>query len=176
MDIRILVPILVFAVGVYFIVRLGWVLIRTKRNKIDSFKFRSEGLASLFLAFAGTLGVGNIFGVATALIIGGAGSVFWLLVSAIFSSVIKYAEVALSLSFGDGGGMTSVIRKSFGGAGNFLSKLYAAVTLLLGVVMGFALQGGSSCECLYLSFGTPPIMSSVLMVLTSQLINTFIPV
>lgn len=47
-------------------------------------------------ALAGTMGVGNIAGVATAITAGGAGAVFWMWVSAFFCMIIKYIEVMLS--------------------------------------------------------------------------------
>ena len=39
---------------------------------------------SLCLALAGTLGVGNIVGVAIGIIVGGAGSVFWIFISGFY--------------------------------------------------------------------------------------------
>ena len=54
---------------------------------------------SLCLALAGTLGVGNISGVAAAISVGGAGAVFWMWVSALLCSALKYAEVFLAVRF-----------------------------------------------------------------------------
>ena len=41
-------------------------------------------LQALFTTLAGTIGTGNIAGVATALVVGGPGAVFWMWVSAFF--------------------------------------------------------------------------------------------
>ena len=164
MDIRVLVPIFVFIVGSYFAVRFASVFIRTKARYNGESGFSFKKLGTLTLALAGTLGVGNIFGVATAIIIGGAGSVLWLLISSFFSAVIKYAEVKLSLSYSDSGGMISTLKRSFGSSGKALSMLYAFGALMLGAVMGFALQGGSFSECLYVSFGIPQFMSALVMI------------
>ena len=49
------------------------------------------------LALAGTLGVGNIAGVASSIAIGGFGSVFWMWVSAAVAMVLKYAEIVLAI-------------------------------------------------------------------------------
>ena len=163
MDIRIFVPALVFAAGVYFLIRFKFFIKpHSGIKRRHSFSLRG-GFASLMLALSGTLGVGNIFGVATAIIIGGAGSVLWLLFSAIFAAVIKYAEVSLTVSHTSGDGMISVIRKSFPLGGRVLSYIYAALTLALAVVMGFALQGGSVCSTAELAFGIPPVISSLLL-------------
>ncbi len=52
---------------------------------------------ALCVALAGTLGVGNIVGVAVALRAGGPGALFWMWVSAVFSMILKYAETVLAL-------------------------------------------------------------------------------
>lgn len=57
------------------------------------------GFKSLFLALAGTLGIGNIVGVAGAIYYGGYGSIFWMWVSAIFAMSLKYAEVKLAIKY-----------------------------------------------------------------------------
>ena len=54
------------------------------------------GFKSLFLALAGTLGIGNIVGVAGAIYYGGYGAIFWMWISAIFAMSLKYAEVKLA--------------------------------------------------------------------------------
>lgn len=50
-------------------------------------------------ALAGTMGVGNITGVATAISLGGAGAIFWMWVSAFFGMMTKYAEVVLAVRY-----------------------------------------------------------------------------
>lgn len=49
------------------------------------------------LALAGTLGVGNIVGVASALLAGGPGSIFWMILSGLLVMAVKYAEVVLAV-------------------------------------------------------------------------------
>ena len=52
---------------------------------------------ALSLALAGTLGVGNIAGVGSALSLGGPGALFWMALSAIFAMFLKYAETLLAM-------------------------------------------------------------------------------
>ncbi|MDD6174593.1 MAG: sodium:alanine symporter family protein [Firmicutes bacterium] len=54
---------------------------------------------ALSAALAGTMGTGNIVGVATALSMGGAGAVFWMWFSALFGMMTKYAETLLAVRF-----------------------------------------------------------------------------
>ena len=90
---------IVAAVGGYMLLRLRCFFI-IHPIRTGSYLLRTVGrrdtARSLFLALGGTLGVGNIFGVAVGLILGGAGSVFWMLVSSVFAAVLKYSEVTLS--------------------------------------------------------------------------------
>ena len=53
---------------------------------------------ALLLALAGTLGVGNLVGVANAILIGGAGAVFWMWISALVAMILKYAEILLAVA------------------------------------------------------------------------------
>ncbi len=52
-------------------------------------------------ALAGTIGAGNIVGVATAIKFGGPGAIFWIWVAAIFSMTTKFAEVVLAVATRD---------------------------------------------------------------------------
>ena len=50
-------------------------------------------------AMAGTIGTGSIAGLATAIVSGGPGAVFWMWISALLGMVTKYAEILLSLKY-----------------------------------------------------------------------------
>ena len=50
-------------------------------------------------AMAGTIGTGSIAGVATAIVSGGPGAIFWMWISALLGMVTKYAEIVLSLNY-----------------------------------------------------------------------------
>lgn len=151
MDIRLMLPLLISIVGAYFLVKLRFFFIlhpiRTARRMLGSFGVtgdRGAALSALSLALAGTLGVGNITGVAVGIIIGGAGSVFWLFLSSLFSAVLKYSESVLTIdNLASGGGMMYVIRNSFARHGGWLSGVYAAACILIALGMGAALQSNT---------------------------------
>ncbi|MDU4953317.1 amino acid carrier protein [Clostridium cadaveris] len=75
-----------------------------KKTLIDSFKSRNsekgEGSISSFKAMmvtlAGNVGGGNVVGVATAIVAGGLGSIFWMWFAAFFGMALKYGEIVLS--------------------------------------------------------------------------------
>ena len=143
-----ILPLLLCVAGSYFLIKLRFFFIahpfRTAARALRSVRDK-RAAKSFFLALAGTLGVGNVFGVALGLLIGGAGSLFWLLVSMIFAMVIKYAEIVITSDnlchdTDTHGGFYYVLRSSFAHGGRILSTLYAIVTLSLSLVMGAALQ------------------------------------
>lgn len=101
---------LLIAAGFYFSAKTGFFqflhfgkLTKKTVGNLFSGKNTSEGLSSLqafITSLAGTIGVGNIVGVSAAIAIGGAGSLFWMTLTAFLSMVIKYAEIWLSVSEG----------------------------------------------------------------------------
>ncbi len=96
------VPILLCGVGLYFLLRLrGFYLLHPVRTwRAMTARRRTGGISpfrALTVALAGTLGVGNIVGVASALYYGGPGAILWMVVSALVAMVLKYAEITLAV-------------------------------------------------------------------------------
>jgi len=133
MNISVILPFLILTLGAFLLIKLRFFFILHPINTIRCAfgkGSRREGAITLALSLAGTLGVGNIVGVASAIAIGGAGSVLWLMLSALFSSAIKYSEISLSIKSG-GEGIMGVLRAEFGHGGRLLSVLYASLCLTL---------------------------------------------
>ena len=142
-------PIIIILTGGYFIIktRAFFILhpIRTVKDMLSD--IGNEGsFRSLCLALAGTLGVGNIVGVAAGISIGGAGSVFWLLLSSLFSSALKYAEITAASDplIKDGSGMIALVRIDYG---KHLSNAYAFLYIALSLTLGSAVQINAITEC-----------------------------
>ena len=149
-----ILPISLIGSGVFFIIYMnGLPLIRPKA--IISPFFRKEqnpsGIppkSALWLALGGVLGVGNIVGVSAAIWYGGAGSVFWMCVSAILASILKYAETLLALSRRKDGKASSsaeyikdvLTERGMPHLGNFLSLAFALLCLVNSLSMGCLIQ------------------------------------
>ena len=95
--------------GVLYTFTNGFVQVRhfgyiMKKTLIDSFKDRNtdkgSGSVSSFKAMmvtlAGNVGGGNVVGVATAIVAGGLGAIFWMWFAAFFGMALKYGEIVLS--------------------------------------------------------------------------------
>ena len=68
-------------------------------KKRDAAKCGISPFAAISTALAGTIGTGNIAGVATAIVSGGPGAIFWMWVSGFIGMITKYAEVVLAMKY-----------------------------------------------------------------------------
>lgn len=98
--------ILILAVGIYLTIRLGVLQIRYLPKALKFMvKNENEGhgevssFGALCTALSATIGTGNIVGVATALVEGGPGALFWMIVAAFFGMATKYAEGLLAILY-----------------------------------------------------------------------------
>lgn len=73
--------------------------IRRKGNADDSSTGEISSAAALCSVVAATVGLGNIAGVAIALVMGGPGAIFWMWVSAIVGMATKYHEGVLAIMY-----------------------------------------------------------------------------
>lgn len=135
-------PLIIFilAVGIFLTIRLRGLQVRrlslAVHNLLSNEKTGEEGEVSGFgalcTALSATIGTGNIVGVATALVAGGPGALFWMVVAAIVGTVTKYAECLLAIKYRvvaeDGhivGGPFYYIEKGMGRNWRWLGKLFA---------------------------------------------------
>ena len=153
--------VMLLAVGVFFSFRLGFFYIRHPVKMLKAMLWREGGdgispFRAVTLALAGTLGVGNIAGVASSIAIGGYGSVFWMWVSALVAMVLKYAEITLAISHrridresGEpyGGApyyiKDTLSRWGFKVAGKALAGFFALLCIVNSVTMGCMLQANA---------------------------------
>ena len=95
--------------GLYFTLRFGFISIRGFKHAIEiargKYDDREEGIGqvspfqALATALSGTVGLGNIAGVAIAIQIGGAGAVFWMSVAAFLGMSSKFIECTLGQKY-----------------------------------------------------------------------------
>ncbi len=95
----IILPTSLILVGIIFLFRLRFFFILKPFSVVKQILSSRGGFSSLAVALAGTLGIGNIVGVASAIYMGGYGSIFWMWVSAFFAMGLKYAEVYLGIKY-----------------------------------------------------------------------------
>ena len=133
----------IIGVGLLLSVRTGFLqirkfpyAIRTTVGRMFRKRDASDGAMTPFqavcTALAGTVGTGNIAGVAGAIAIGGPGAVFWMWCSALLGMCTKYAEVTLAVHYRERsatgewiGGPMYYIKNGLGKRWQWLAILYA---------------------------------------------------
>ncbi|MEG2936089.1 MAG: sodium:alanine symporter family protein [Clostridium sp.] len=143
-----------------------------KKAKADSNgKGMLSPLEAVSTAIGGSVGVGNIGGVATAIATGGPGAIFWMWICSLIGMIIKAAEVTLAVYYRntdeDGntyGGPTYYIEKGLGEERKF--KLWWVLAFIFGAgIFGtffITLQNYTVSEALSSTFGIGMIPSSLI--------------
>ena len=90
------VTILLILSSIYFSLKLRFSQLNIKRIK-NSLKANngSKIFDTLFLSLGGRIGVGSLAGTALAIYIGGSGTIFWLFITSILTSILAYVETFL---------------------------------------------------------------------------------
>lgn len=123
-------------------------------------------------AMAGTIGTGSIAGIATAIVSGGPGAVFWMWISALLGMVTKYAEIVLSLHFREKnekdewvGGPMYYIKKGvkIKWLGKVLAALFAVFAMVACLGTGNATQSNSIADALYNTMNIPTVATGVVL-------------
>ena len=141
--------VLIMGVGILLSVRMGFLQFRRLGKALKYMWHNEEGgqgevssFGALCTALAATIGTGNIVGVATAVMAGGPGALFWMIVAACFGMSTKYAEGLLAVKFRDHdpetghslGGPFKYIEKGMGPRWKWLAKLFAFFGVLAGIM------------------------------------------
>ncbi len=130
---------------------------------------------SLCTALAGTIGTGNIAGVATAIVTGGPGSIFWMWVSAFLGMMTIYAENVLGIKYryknkeGNwvGGAMIYIER----GLGlKWLAIIYSIFYALASFGIGNMTQANSIACSFKVSYGVDPKVTGILLMIIISIV------
>ena len=128
---------------------------RTGRDGVSPF-------SALMTALAGTIGTGNIVGVATALTAGGPGALLWMEVSAFAGLATKYTECMLAVKYRRRdsrgiwhGGPMYVMRSVLGKPGTLLGAFFALYAVGASFGIGGMTQANSIAGALETVFGVP---------------------
>lgn len=158
---------LVMTVRTRFIQRKIGTAIKLSVSRADA---DAEGDVSQFgalaTALAATIGTGNIVGVATGLLAGGPGAIFWMWITGVFGIATKYSETYISVKYrvkdaqGEmlGGAMYALER---GLAHKRLGKALAVAFALFAFVASFGIGGAVQSNSLagvitaYIHFDAP---------------------
>ncbi len=157
-----LLPAVLFICGAMFFVHIGRYVFSPRFCKRVLASERKGSLSSFWLALGGTLGVGNICGVASAIYVGGAGCIFWIWVCAIFSSVVKYAETVLAVKYRENlhGGTPYYIKNGLGL--KFIPQLFCVLCIFTAFTMGNITQVKAAAGFAETALNIPTVIPAII--------------
>jgi AGCS family alanine or glycine:cation symporter len=178
----------IIGVGIYVLIRTRFIqfakfglMCRETMGKLFKKEKKAEGdvtpFKALSVAMGGTVGVGNIAGVATAIALGGPGAIFWMWISGLLGMGTKFAEVVLGVNYRkrekDGpmvGGPMVYIKDGMGKNWAFLAVIFALFGSLAAFGIGNMVQANSVADGL-LSFGIPRVFTGLFLIIAVGLVT-----
>lgn len=172
--------ILLLGTGGYLMIRLRFLPVRNLIKALgtvfcaESRNRKGEKEVTAFSALttelAATIGTGNIVGVATAMVLGGPGALFWMLLSGVIGLSTKLVESTLCVRYrivdhkgAPTGGPMYVLRDVFPcpRVGKILAYLFALFAVFASIGMGNMTQGNSIAQALQETFHVRPAVSGI---------------
>jgi AGCS family alanine or glycine:cation symporter len=153
--------------ALFFTIRMGFINIRGFKHSIDLAKGKYDDpdapgqvthFQALATAVSGTVGLGNIAGVAVAVSLGGAGATFWMIVCGLLGMSSKFVECTLGVKYRDilpdgrvfGGPMNylryGLEKRNMKGIGKVLAGLFAVLAVGASFGGGNMFQANQSFE------------------------------
>lgn len=153
--------------ALFFTIRMGFVNIRGFKHSIDLARGKYDDpnapgqvthFQALATAVSGTVGLGNIAGVAVAISVGGAGATFWMILCGFLGMSSKFVECTLGVKYRDilpdgrvfGGPMNylryGLEKRNMKGLGKALAGLFAVLAIGASFGGGNMFQANQSFE------------------------------
>ena len=185
--------VLILGVGLYLTIRLKGVQFRNwgfliNRTYVKAFKTakeedqgaeKKEGEISSFQAamasVSAVVGSGNIAGVATAIVEGGPGALFWMIIAAIVGMATKFAEIALGVKYrekAEDGTMVSgpMYYISKGLHAPWLGKIVSVLFLFFSVIISAVVDTNSIALAFNEEFGISPIVMGIIIAIITGIV------
>lgn len=173
-----------FRLRFFQLTHIRFLLSRTL-GRAFSKKYREEALTTgvgditsfqaAMTAVAAVVGSGNVAGVATALVMGGPGALFWMWVAAIIGMATKFAEITLGIKYRiidkDGnmsGGPMYFLRD--GVKQKWLGALFAALTIPASIVMASIVDTNTITNAFIVKIPLPPIIYGIILAILTGLV------
>lgn len=176
-DVFPLMIVLLLGTGVFITLRLKFIQLRRIKHAIDITRGKYDDPAhegdithfqALSTALSATIGIGNIAGVATAIYYGGPGALFWMWLTGLLGTSLKYAECTLSMHFRkinpDGsasGGPMYYIEKGLGW--KWLAVIFALSAAICALATGNSIQAFTVADQLSSDFAVPVWITGVVL-------------
>ena len=176
------VVLVLLGTGAWLTVRTGFVQVRRfgEAWRVALVRRSSEGAGALtpFQAFmtslGASIGTGNIAGVATAIVSGGPGALFWIWVYGFVATAIKFAEAVLGMTFRETRGDAVLSGPMYYLRDGFRSPALAWIFALVAAVAALTTtpfsQPNSMALVLNSVFGIRPLISGIVIAVLTWLV------
>ena len=186
---------LLIGTGLFFTIYLGFPQFRYFQHALDIVKGKfdrksdvgdTSHFQALTTALSGTVGTGNIAGVALAIHLGGPAALFWMLVTAFFGMTTKFVEVTISHKYRDilpdgsiSGGPMYYMKKRLNiklknnkiiQTGKWIGGFFAIATILSSFGTGSLPQINSISNSMFETFGLNHIITGAVLAIFLALV------
>lgn len=176
-------PIFMMGSGAWLMLRMDFLPIRrlgfALRCAFTPAKGSGQGVspfASLATELAATIGTGNIVGVATAMVLGGPGALFWMVAASLLGLATKLTESTLSVKYrtrnerGEwAGGPMYTLRRAFPRGGRLPAWMFALFAVAASFGMGNMTQSNSIAQACKVTFGIPTPLTGLAVTIAAIL-------
>lgn len=166
---------LLLITGIIFTLKLRFIQFKLPVFLIRNRKTQNSGLSqfkTVCMSLGTTMGTGNITGAVSALAIGGAGSVFWMWVSAFSGMAVVYAENILSAKYSDDTAKGPMAYLSRGLKCPALAYAFAVFCVLASFGMGGMVQVNTFTESLSECCGFNKITAFVIIFIIIYIVTS----
>ncbi len=177
--------VLILGVGLYLtiglrlrsILRLPLSLTFLWRGRASEGKGEISPFQALMTELSACIGTGNIAGVATAIVLGGPGAIFWMWMTALVGMATKYAEAVLAVRYRQQdqrgeyvGGPMYYITNGLGQKWRWLAILFALFASIAGFGIGNMVQANSVAHALKSSLSVPEWATGAVLVVLAGVV------
>jgi len=175
---------LLVGTGLFFTIYLKFPQVRYFRHafRMVSGKYDEKGakgdtthFRALTTALSGTVGTGNIAGVALAIHLGGPAALFWMLVTAMVGMTTKFVEVTLSHKYREfaedgtaAGGPMYYMKNRLNM--KWMAVIFALATIISSFGTGNMPQINSIANAMHAAFEVPPVMTGLVLAILLAMI------
>lgn len=164
---------------VIFIITRGSYFYNISKLSKSFFRQSDHGISpfkALMTALSGTVGTGNIAGVAAAVYLGGPGVIFYIWVIGFFAIALKYAEGFLSIRYRingrkpHGGPMYYMSLGVGGSLGRFLAIFFSISCLVASLGIGSSVQANSIAQVFETNFFCPKWITGLILMFATMIV------
>ena len=181
--------VLLIGTGLYYTIRLGFFQFihpkfLFKETIVKAFKKKDEpnkapgeltSFQAAMTSVGAIVGSGNIAGVATAIVVGGPGAVFWMLIAALIGMATKFAEVTLGVKYREvredgtvGGGAMYYLAKGLNA--KWLGILFSFLVIPYAFVISAVVDTNTIALAMEDQFAVPTWITGVVLAVAAGII------